>query len=294
MAYMHADTKPKVGYRPYLQTNPRGAALLSGVQNITGLGQNHPFDPWRLHGMGQWRPFDQDPGGWHLHGLSGLDGVSGSAQAAALGAGMDPADLQSLITAGANDDDVLKVADGEVDLTTMLQELIAQAAAAAPGPASPWSNQQPEVPSGSKLIYAASWSNLAVLSESGVIGKMTSSLPQYGMSVDSSSPIEFLPSLGIGTTKIQLNITDHIGHARQTDAKSVLDALMQQFVGNTLTGSTLSVTAAPGTTAPSSALPPPAPDHLAWLEGNWVYLALAAVAVIATKPVMTGIFGKSR
>jgi hypothetical protein len=81
MAYMNADTKPKVGFRPYGQTNPYHAS------NLSGLGQNHPFDPWKLHGLGQVRPFDQDPGGWVL---SGLGDVSAAQEAA----------LQELVSSG--------------------------------------------------------------------------------------------------------------------------------------------------------------------------------------------------
>lgn len=49
MAYMNADTSAKIGFRPYYQTDPFGAAHLSG------LGQNHPFKPqaWHLHGVSE-------------------------------------------------------------------------------------------------------------------------------------------------------------------------------------------------------------------------------------------------
>lgn len=83
MAYMNADTSAKVGFRPYHQTDPFGAAHLSGVP--TGLGQNHPFKPqaWHLHGvdpegLGVYslnRPFDP----WELypdvHATAGLHGL---------------------------------------------------------------------------------------------------------------------------------------------------------------------------------------------------------------------------
>ena len=93
MAYMQADTANKVGYRPYLQTNPQGAANLSGYPAPVSphLGQNHPFkfEAWHLHGLGDYyfnRPFDPwepysdvGPG---LHGYLGQDGSDPTGEAA--------------------------------------------------------------------------------------------------------------------------------------------------------------------------------------------------------------------
>jgi len=85
MPYMGADTSPKVGFRPYYQTDAFGAAHLSGYGS--GLGQNHPFKPqaWHLHGvdgsfLGTYhlnRPFDP----WELyddvHHTAGMHGLAG-------------------------------------------------------------------------------------------------------------------------------------------------------------------------------------------------------------------------
>lgn len=61
MAYMKADTNPKVGFRPYYQTNPFPPSHLSGVfhpwvldangpgQGSSGSGLHGVFDPWKLH-----------------------------------------------------------------------------------------------------------------------------------------------------------------------------------------------------------------------------------------------------
>lgn len=298
MAYMHADTKPKVGFRPYLQTNPRGAAMLSGVHNITGLGQNQPFDPWRLHGvsrqasetMGQWRPFDQDPGGWHLHGLAGL--------------GVDTGGPIDLLTGALWSDEgyavdgngnVVVDSNGNPVLSNDLAAALAQAAAAAPGPAAAGGNaggNMAQSPSGSQLIYAATWSaglsNLFT-SGDGAIGKLQSMLSQYGMSVlpgsktTSSGPINYA---------IQVPISDTVGHALLTDAQSVLDSLMQQIVGN-LTGSNLNIKSAPGTPVPATAVVPvtsATTSTLTWLEGDWSYLVIGAIAVIFAGPVASTMF----
>jgi hypothetical protein len=72
MAYLNADTGAKVGFRPYAQTDPFGAAHLSGLGTYY---YNRPFDPWELHatdtpglhGLGQNHPFKTQA--WQLHGL---------------------------------------------------------------------------------------------------------------------------------------------------------------------------------------------------------------------------------
>lgn len=74
MGYVEADTSPKVGFRPYHQTDAEAASSLSGL----GLYyRNRPFDPWELYpdaqhvdglgDLGQNHPFK--PEAWHLHGL---------------------------------------------------------------------------------------------------------------------------------------------------------------------------------------------------------------------------------
>lgn len=88
MAYGNADTRAKVGFRPYHSTDPFGAAHLSGYGSGLGRPQN-PFDEenWALHGPGMGayefnRPFDP----WELHSETG-PGLHGLGD---LGAGGDP------------------------------------------------------------------------------------------------------------------------------------------------------------------------------------------------------------
>jgi hypothetical protein len=297
MAYMSADTNAKVGYRPYLQTNPRRAAMLSGVQNITGLGQSYPFDPWRLHGLGelgQNRPFDQNPGGWELHGLSGLalsglDGVMDMDPSSA----SDPAtasaisNLQHLVNQGLLTSDE---ADAVFSGTLSLPDALNQAASRAPGPAAAaWS------PTGAQLLYTVSWtagvSNL-LTSADGAIGKLTQLLPQYGMSVkssqvDSGGPIHY---------GFHVAISDNVGHAAKADVLGVLNSLMQQIVGTNLGGSDVAVVAAPGTPGGAGAILPSGAgaDALTWMEGNWQWLAVAAGILIVLGPASRGLFGGRR
>lgn len=99
MAYTNADTRAKVGFRPYHATDPFGAAHLSGYGSGFGEGLGRPENPfleenWVLHtreaGLGDYfynRPFDP----WELYsdthaGLHGLgylgDGADPTQQAA--------------------------------------------------------------------------------------------------------------------------------------------------------------------------------------------------------------------
>jgi hypothetical protein len=129
MAYMNADTSPKVGFRPYGQTDAFGASHFMCVPDegqadpsvgdgSSGMGVyylNRPFDPWELYddvhhtdglsGLGQNHPFK--PTAWKLHGL---------------GQGTDPtaAAADELLSAGqitqAEHDAILEGSMGFVDV----------------------------------------------------------------------------------------------------------------------------------------------------------------------------------
>jgi hypothetical protein len=130
VAYMNADTSPKVGFRPYGQTDAFGASHFMcvpdegqadpsvGDGSSGGMGVyylNRPFDPWELYddvhhtdglsGLGQNHPFK--PTAWKLHGL---------------GQGSDPtaAAADELLSAGqitqAEHDAILEGSMGFVDV----------------------------------------------------------------------------------------------------------------------------------------------------------------------------------
>jgi len=129
VAYMNADTSPKVGFRPYGQTDAFGASHFMCVPDdgqadpsvgdgSSGMGVyylNRPFDPWELYddvhhtgglsGLGQNHPFK--PTAWKLHGL---------------GQGTDPtaAAADELLSAGqitqAEHDAILEGSMGFVDV----------------------------------------------------------------------------------------------------------------------------------------------------------------------------------
>jgi len=68
LSYVNYDLSLyRQGYRPYGETDPFAATMLSGVKPTPA---GHPFAPWRLRGMGQNPPFTES-GGYKLHGLAG-------------------------------------------------------------------------------------------------------------------------------------------------------------------------------------------------------------------------------
>jgi hypothetical protein len=68
LSYVNYDLSLyRQGYRPYGETDPFAATMLSGVKPTPA---GHPFAPWRLRGMGQNPPFTES-GGYKLHGLRG-------------------------------------------------------------------------------------------------------------------------------------------------------------------------------------------------------------------------------
>jgi hypothetical protein len=103
MAYLYADTSAKVGFRPYAQTDPFGAAHMSG---IGAYFYNRPFDPWELHatdtpglhGLGQNHPFKTQA--WQLHGLGQDGGALDQAVSELVAAGKLAADQGAAITEG--------------------------------------------------------------------------------------------------------------------------------------------------------------------------------------------------
>ena len=118
MSYTKADTSPKTGFRPYHQTDPFGAAHLSGAPQSyshfsgevypTNLGDYRflrPFDPWELwtehdtglSGLGQNHPFK--PTAWALGYLG--DSAADNTATGMVNEGYDPNVVYPLVSAGA-------------------------------------------------------------------------------------------------------------------------------------------------------------------------------------------------
>ena len=220
-------------------------------------------------------------------GASTLGDFSPSMENAAVDAGISTSDIDLLNNLGATDQDLENIINGNQSLTQVYAKygVTIPAASTATANTTPASIPTPsipaapaaQVPGGSTLLYSANWTagigNLN-LSPNTVISSLGAALAPHGMSVvngqaSSSGPINY---------GIQVTVLDTIGNSLLTDAKSVLDALMHQIVGNNLSGTSLSLVSAPGQSAsPGVSL---ATDPIAWLENNALLIALGVGGLI--------------
>lgn len=256
-----------------------------------------PF-PQMRPGMGY------SPGAWglgrtvsHLNGmgylpgastLRGLGAISASREAQAVAAGVNQSDLDLLSSLGATDDDIADLLNGSISLTALYAEYGTTIPVSSPAQVMAVGVPTVQVPPGSTLLYTATWtaglSNLAD-SPNSVISQLGTLLSAHGMSVLPGSQATSSGPVNYG---IQVSVLDTIGNALQNDAKSVLDALMVQIVGNNMTGSQLSITSigpsgsfATGIGSPNIATS--AIDPVTWLENNALYIGLFVGGIFALK-----------
>jgi hypothetical protein len=228
-------------------------------------------------------------------GARTLGDFSSTTMSAGLAAGIAQSDLTLLDSVGATDNDIADLINGSITLTALYAEYgvtippTTSAAAQTAITSSPG-----QVPPGSTLIYTASWTagigNLSV-SPNAAISSLGSLLSAHGMSVvsgqaTSSGPVNYA---------IQVTVLDTIGNALQSDAQSVLDAMMQQVVGNNLSGTSLSIVSiGPSSVstgiASSTAAATLASDPVTWLENNAVYIAVGVAAFF----ILNNFAGKKR
>lgn len=328
MAYCNADTSPKVGYRPYLQTDAHGAAKLSGMD--LGQGSN-PFKPyaWHLHGMGQLRPLDPwvlypDNPIERLSGLGDLGDAYGNAgddntvaQAAdeLLSAGhITQAEHDAILNGEMNFKDVLgydptdqaswadlvgQARDANAALTEKEQEY----AANAPPPGSP-----------ANPAYAAIGTQLVQMRQQYT--QTTSDLVRYYTLVMGSAP-SGLSGLGIApivyfvagaaaflvgafllyehlkNIAATIDVQKQVAQTAQTEAQSSQQLVSQlqvaQAKGDTITAqSILATLKARGVSTTGTT------DFGTWFQKNFQWIALAGVAIVAAGPIAQGLFGGRR
>lgn len=150
------------------------------------------------------------------------------------------------------------------------------ASTSAPPPAaSAATGAAPQVSSGSTLLYTA---NYAVLkswtSAAAAISALAPLLPAHGMSLltqQVSSSGWWTP-----TGSFSITVLDSVGNALLSDAKSILDSLMNQITNNGLQSSSLTVVNQ-GTTAAGV---PGATGITAWIEQNAVWLGILVIAAV--------------
>jgi hypothetical protein len=144
-----------------------------------------------------------------------------------------------------------------------------------------------QVPAGSILSYTASWNNPSALANSyaGVVPKLVSQLPSYGISVLQTN----VTGLGlVGPSSIQLQLQSLGAHAQVSDVTSIVNSLLQALVGNTLFNSApqMSLISA-GPITPAGAVPPPGTQTMTqWFQSNWAYFAAFVAAVVILPPVI--------
>jgi len=243
--------RPSMGYSP-------GARTFSGLGQVATIG--------------------------HMPGSNKTMGdISAAMESNAVAAGVSQSDLDLLSSVGASDNDIADLLNGTISLTALYTTLGVTIAPPTPAPtvvAATPAVSTAQVPPGSTLLYTAQWTagigNLSV-SPNQAISNLQTALAAHGMSVvngqaTSSGPINYA---------IQVTVLDTIGNALQSDAKSVLDALMQQIVGNNLSGTMLSIVQIGSSGSVNTGITATlASNPLQWLENNALYIGAGIAAVI--------------
>jgi hypothetical protein len=228
--------------------------------------------------------------------LSGLGDFSPSMENAAVDAGIQPSDIDLLNNLGATDQDLQNLING----TVTLQQLYAQygatipstsaaaaTAAATPSASAASSTPAPQIPPGSTILYTASYNPVSGWTTSSqAINALSPLLPAHGMSLLSST----VSASGlISNASFSVTIMDSIGNNLVSDAKSVLDALMNQITNNGLQSSSLTVVS-PGTSASgaAAAATTPTTDPVTWLETNALWIALGVGGIILLNNFTSG------
>lgn len=136
-------------------------------------------------------------------------------------------------------------------------------------------------PSGSSFMYSTQWAaTIGLVSPDMVIAALANQLPQYGMSVKSSSIVSGGWTIGLTGGSISVQVQDSIGHALLSDAQSVLDHVVRTVVGDSnFGGSSIALTSVPGTGG-VAAPPGTASTFGQWLQANAAVAGVAIAAVI--------------
>lgn len=332
MAYMFADTSPKVGFRPYYLTNPQGAANLSGspaeAAPLSGLGQNHPFKPqaWHLHGvegLGDYhmnRPLDpwelySDPG--HAAGLHSLGGFG------ALGDATSDAVAELQSTGAITSGEAEAILDGSMGF----QDVIGYD----PTDSSSWLNFVGTLQSWNnqlKAIEAQVAANPAaaaaigrdVINQRNIYTNIASKFIYYynlfggstpaGLSGMGIAPLvwfvagsvaflvtAFLAYQAFQTWKASINVNQIAAQSQQTTATSTAATnqnLLTRLAAAQASGDTVTSAAILKTLQTTAAQPATASTLEQWLMSNAKWLAIGAAGLIAIGPISSGLFGGRR
>lgn len=215
----------------------------------------------------------------------GLGAVSSAQMSAAIAQGLDPGTLSALSSVGATDADITALMLGQTDVPTLMAKYAGlqttEGTTVTTNPAAGTA----QVPVGSTLLYQCTWTagfgNLTV-STNDAISSLGNMLTAHGLSVSSatvtgSGPVNYGIQVVVAATGMSFALV--------SDVKSILDALMQQIVGNNLSGSSLSLSTSPGiggtTVAAASSS-----SIVSWLEANTGLVAGFVAVLILGPPLL--------
>jgi hypothetical protein len=224
-----------------------------------------------------------------MPGARALGAISSIMMDNAHSGGIATEDLVLLSSVGATDNDVEDLLNGN----TTLAELYAKYGVSfhAPDSATPSGGQSSassgvgQVPAGSRLLYTANWTagigNLSVSANSAIsnLSNLAASrnLQVTGASATSNGPIHYA---------IEIHVLDTIGHQYTNDVKSVLDALLQQVVGNNLNGTELAITAVPNTSGQVASPDGTPKSFTQWLQDNALMVGIGVAAIFLGPPLI--------
>jgi len=315
-AYCNADTTAKVGFRPYLLTDPHGAAQLSGLD----LGQaRNPFKPqaWYLHGaeLGQLRPLDP----WTLGELGAGGDVTAQAADELLAAGhITEAEHGAILEGSMTFQDVVGVdptdtsswADvlGELrqanDELAAIEKSLADAANArlAAGNAAP----SPELAQIARDTQAHREQYESVVQEfvrfyTLLLGTAPTGISGLGFIVAAwvvgaavAVVVALLTAYAIHTWSKSVDVKAAAAQTAQTEATTTQQLAAQmakaQAAGDTTTATTIAnVLKQRGVVTGA-----PTPNFATWFQNNIVWIGLGVGGLIVLGPLAQGLFGRRR
>jgi hypothetical protein len=226
-------------------------------------------------------------------GSNALGDFSASMENAAVDAGISTNDIDLLNSLGATDQDLSDLINGNITLTALYAKYgvtipggggvvpTTPSSASITPPQGPSPASAGQVPSGSTLLYTATVNTPPLTSAQDIVNAIAPGLPGHGMSLISSQ-VSKSGSVS-GPASFSVTVMDSVGHALVSDAKSVLDGLVQNYLGagNLQLQSSLNVVSA-GTTASGQPQATAAASPVAWLESNalWIGGAVAALVLL--------------
>jgi hypothetical protein len=257
-----AEIRPGMGYAP----GARNFGYAPGARNFGDLHHAHLGD--FSHHMG------------YAAGAWGMGDMSDQMRNQAVDAGIDTSDIDLLNNLGATDQDLANLIQKKVTLSSLYAKYgvtIPDTSAAISASASTG-----QVSSGSTILYTVKVNTPPLTSAQNIIDAISPELPAHGMA-KMTSQVSQSGNIS-GPAQFSLTVMDSIGHALKSDAQSVLDGLIENYLGagNLQLQSTLTVVS-PGITAagtPGADPNLPGGDAISWLENNALYLGLGVAGLI--------------